>query len=128
MRELGFFSLEKRKLQGDLIMTFQYKRRLTGKVERLLTTACSDRTRRNGFKLEEESFRLDIRKKFFTQRVVRHWHGCPESCGCPIPGGAQDYVGWGPGQPKLEGGSPAHGRGWGGLKEVPSSASHSVIL
>jgi len=77
LRELGFFSLEKRKLQGDLIMTFQYKRRLTGKVERLLTTACSDRTRRNSFKLEEESFRLDIRKKFFTQRVVRHWNRLP---------------------------------------------------
>ena len=30
---------------------------------------------------------------------------------CPIPGGAQDRVGWGPGQPELVGGSPAHGRG-----------------
>ncbi|KFO70134.1 hypothetical protein N303_05377, partial [Cuculus canorus] len=28
----------------------------------------------NGFKLEGGSFMLDIRKKFFTMRVVRHWH------------------------------------------------------
>ena len=78
LRELGLFSLKKRRLWGDLLAAFQYLKGAYKKAgEQLLTKACSDKTRSNGLKLKEGRFRLDVRKKFFTMRVVRYWHRLP---------------------------------------------------
>jgi len=69
---LGLFNLENRRLQGYFIEAFQYLKGAYKKAGKgLFTRTWSDRTRCNGFKLEEGRFRLDIRKKFFTMGVRR---------------------------------------------------------
>ena len=77
-RELRLFSLEKRRLRGDLIASFQdLKGAYKKDGDRVFSRACCDRTRGDGFKLEEGRFRLAIRKTFFALRVVEHWHRLP---------------------------------------------------
>ncbi|KAK4831905.1 hypothetical protein QYF61_020052 [Mycteria americana] len=63
LRELGLFSLEKRRLRGDLITLYND-----------LKGVCRD----VGVGLfSQERFRLDIKKNFFTERVIKHWNRLP---------------------------------------------------
>jgi len=76
-RELRLFSLERRRLQRDLREAFQYLKRGCKNEDRPFSRVCCDRTRGNVFIQKEGWFKLDIRKKLFTLRVVRHWHRLP---------------------------------------------------
>ena len=72
------FSLEKRRLQGDLIAASQYlKGTYIQEGRKPLERADNSRTQGNGFKLKEGRIRLDVRGKFFTRRVVTSWNRLP---------------------------------------------------
>ncbi|GAB0180856.1 hypothetical protein GRJ2_000550900 [Grus japonensis] len=78
LRELGLFSLEKRRLWGDLIAVYQYLKGPTGNLVRdCLSGGVVTGQGVMSLKLKEGRFRLHIRKKFFTVRVVRHWNRLP---------------------------------------------------
>lgn len=91
-------SLEKRIFQGNITAAFQYLKGTYRKNgQGLFIRKRCDRTRDDGFNLKRVPFRLGIREKLFTQKVVS----------------IQGQIGWGSEQSNLVSGNPDHGRGAG---------------
>ena len=78
LRELNLYSLEKRRLRGDMIEVWKI---MKGKenINRgsLFTIEEHGVTRSNGFKIIGKRFNTEIARNFFTYRVVNEWNKIP---------------------------------------------------
>jgi len=85
LEALGLYTLQRRRLRGDLIETYKI---LTGKEktnsEQLFQKATTIDLRGHSLKLYKKSSRLDIRKYFFSQRIVDYWNKLPDDVAATI--------------------------------------------
>ena len=72
---LNLWTLEERRNRADLIELFRMKQGISGLVfEDYFELDCSGRTRGHSCKLRKDRSNRDLRRCFFSQRVVNRWN------------------------------------------------------
>ena len=79
LNEAGLISLEKRRVRGDLIQVFKTLKGIDRvNYKNYFEMQNSSRTRGHSYKLVKKRSNLDIRKYFFSQRIVNEWNNLPQ--------------------------------------------------
>ena len=78
LQKLDIFTLERRRMSGDLIETYKIVHSLKNVDEHTFFKKTTGNLRGHSLKLYQKPVRLGIRKFFFSQRIVDNWNRLPE--------------------------------------------------
>ena len=78
LRKLELPSLEHRRRRGDMIDTYKYVHGFYDSDRPKLSLSENTHTRGNSLKLDTKYSRLNVRKNYFSHRVVATWNSLPE--------------------------------------------------
>ena len=80
LNSLGLYSLEFKRMRGDLIEVYNIlKRDDKVNVDQMFPLMGKSRTRGHRYRLRDGRFKTEIRRKYFSQRVVNLWNLLPHS-------------------------------------------------
>lgn len=92
--ELRVFSPEERRLRGDFIALYSSLKGECGQSGLgILSLTTSDRMRGHSLTFGQGRFRLNIRRRFFTEGVIGYWNVLPREVVESLPGGVEGKTG-----------------------------------
>jgi hypothetical protein len=74
---LDMYSLEMRRLRGQLIQVFKIIHRIDNIEFEKFFTFCDNKTRNNGFKLKAKRYYTSANERFFSNSVINSWNDLP---------------------------------------------------